>query len=146
MKTFSSLLVVTRKGTKGACQAKYSAASVPMCIACAKCAIWKGALYSLANWKPRGPDLLDKLLKDFIVNHADLPQKWVKRLATSGERVNHDSRWKCTTSAECKTGISVVLMVMIGIGPLWNRWSLVVNCLCYSSFMFTWSCAFVGLW
>ena len=33
----------------------------------------------------------DEPLKGFIVNPADLPWKWVKRLATSGERVNHDS-------------------------------------------------------
>jgi hypothetical protein len=39
-----------------------------------------------------GPNLLDEPLKDFIVNPTDLPWKWVKRLATSGERVNHDSQ------------------------------------------------------
>ena len=41
---------------------------------------------------PSGPNLLDEPLKGFIVNPADLPWKWVKRLATSGERVNHDSQ------------------------------------------------------
>ena len=41
--------------------------------------------------KPSGPNLLDEPLKDFIVIPADLPRKGVKRLATSGERVNHDS-------------------------------------------------------
>ena len=41
---------------------------------------------------PSGPNLLDEPLKGFIVNRADLPWKWVKRLATSGERVNHDSQ------------------------------------------------------
>ena len=35
--------------------------------------------------------MLDELLKGFIVIPADLPRKGVKRLATSGERVNHDS-------------------------------------------------------
>ena len=39
-----------------------------------------------------GLNLLDEPLKGFIVNPADLPWKWVKRLATSGERVNHDSQ------------------------------------------------------
>ena len=39
-----------------------------------------------------GPNLLDEPLNGFIVNPADLPLKWVKRLATSGERVNHDSQ------------------------------------------------------
>ena len=48
------------------------------------------------------------------MNSADLPWKWIKRLATSDERVNHDSQWKCTTSAECKTGISAVLTVTSG--------------------------------
>ena len=52
----------------------------------------RGFLYLLANWKPSGPNLLDKPLKGFIVNPADLPCKQVKRLATSGERVNHDSQ------------------------------------------------------
>ena len=39
-----------------------------------------------------GHNLLDEPLKGFIVNPADLPWKWVKRLATLGERVNHDSQ------------------------------------------------------
>ena len=34
---------------------------------------------------PGGPNLLDAL-KGFIVNPADLPWKWVKRLVTSGEK------------------------------------------------------------
>ena len=42
--------------------------------------------------KPSGPNLLDEPLKGFVVNLADLPRKGVKRLATSGERVNHDSQ------------------------------------------------------
>jgi len=36
--------------------------------------------------------LLDEPLKGFIVNPAGLPRKGVKRLATSGERVNHESQ------------------------------------------------------
>ena len=39
-------------------------------------------------------NLLGKPLKSFIVNHADLPKKGVKRLAISDERVNHGSRVK----------------------------------------------------
>jgi hypothetical protein len=35
--------------------------------------------------------LLYEPLKDFIVNPADLPWKWLKRLAASGERVNYGS-------------------------------------------------------
>jgi len=41
--------------------------------------------------KPSGPNLLDEPLKDFIVNTVDLPRKGVKRLATSGKRIKHDS-------------------------------------------------------
>ena len=51
----------------------------------------EGGLYIYTQRKPCGPNLLDEPLKDFIVIPADLPWKWVKRLITSGERVNHDS-------------------------------------------------------
>jgi hypothetical protein len=51
----------------------------------------RGFLHLLVNWNPSGPNLLDEPLKDFIVNPADLPWKWVKRLISSGKRVNHDS-------------------------------------------------------
>jgi hypothetical protein len=49
------------------------------------------ALHLLADWKPSDPNLLDEILKGFIVNPADLPRKGIKRLTTSGKRVNHDS-------------------------------------------------------
>jgi len=48
-------------------------------------------LYICAPENPCGPNLLDELLKGFIVNPANLPWKEVKRLATSGKRVNHGS-------------------------------------------------------
>ena len=51
----------------------------------------EGGLYIYAPEKPCGPNMLDELLKGFIVILVDLPRKGVKRLATSGERVNHDS-------------------------------------------------------
>jgi hypothetical protein len=41
--------------------------------------------------KPSELHLLDELLKDFIVNPADLSWKGIKRLAASGKRVNHGS-------------------------------------------------------
>ena len=53
------------------------------------CVIKKG-LYIYLPSESNGPNLLDEPLKGFIVNPIDLPWKWVKRLATSGERVNHD--------------------------------------------------------
>ena len=48
-------------------------------------------LHLLVNWNPSDPNLLDEPLKDFIVNPTNLSRLWVKRLATSGERVNHGS-------------------------------------------------------
>jgi hypothetical protein len=100
----------------------YSAASVLMCIGCVSLCHMEGGLYICLPSESNGTNLLDEPLKDFIVNPADLPWKSVKRLATSDERVNHDSQWKCTTSAECKTGISAVLMVTSVLGPLQNKW------------------------
>jgi hypothetical protein len=37
---------------------------------------------------------------------------------------NHDSWVTCTTSAECKTIITAVLMVMSGMDPHMIRWNL----------------------
>jgi hypothetical protein len=67
--------------------------------------------------KPSGPNLLDEPLKDFIVIPADLPRKGVKRLATSGERVNHDSWVKmCNLCRGLKTSILAELTVRSGLG------------------------------
>ena len=156
MRTFSSLLEVTFIGVRMAWWIGYSAASIPMCIGYASRCHRKWGLYIYLPSESNSPNLLDEPLKGFIVKLADLPWKWVKRLATLGERVNHDSQWKCTTSAECKTGISAVLTGTSGLGPLQNRWwtlmilmmKMLINyyCLCYSLFMFTWSCVYMGLW
>jgi hypothetical protein len=73
MKTFSSLLVVTRKGAKGACRAEYSAASVCQCIGCMSLCLTEGGSYSPLPRKPSGPNLLDELLKDFIMYPAYSP-------------------------------------------------------------------------
>jgi hypothetical protein len=100
----------------------YSASSVLMCKGYASLCHLEGGLYIYLPSESNGPNLLDEPLKDFIMNPADLPWKWVKRLATSGKRVNHDSQWKYTTSAECKTVITVVLTVTSGLGPLQNKW------------------------
>jgi hypothetical protein len=85
----------------------YSAASVRMCIGCVSLCHLEGGLYICLPSESNGSNLLDELLKDFIVNPADLPWKWVKRLATS---------------AECKTVITAVLTVTSGLGPLQNKW------------------------
>jgi len=61
--------------------------------------------------------MLDELLKGFIVIPADHPRKGVKRLLTSGERVNHDSWVKIyNLSRVFKTGILAVLTVRSGLG------------------------------
>ena len=61
--------------------------------------------------------MLDELLKGFIVIPADLPRKGVKKLATSGERVNHDSWVKMYNLCRVlKTGILAVLTVTSGLG------------------------------
>ena len=89
-----------------------------LCIGYASLCHQEGGLYICLPSKSNGPNLLDEPLKGFIVNPVDLSWKWVKRLATSGERVNYDSQRKCTTSAEYKTGISAVLMVTSGLETL----------------------------
>ena len=156
MRTFFSLLVVTFIGVRMGCRIGYSAASVPLCIGCASLCHREVGLYISLPSESNSPNLLDEPLIGFILNPADLPWKWVKRLATSGERVNHDTQWKCTTSAECKTGISAILTVTSGLEPLRNRWwtlmilmiKMLTNdySLCYSLFMFTWSFVYMGLW
>jgi hypothetical protein len=61
-------------------------------------------------------------LKSFIVNLADLPRKGVKRLATSGERVNHGSRVKMYKLCRVlKTVITAVLMDNRGLKNSQNR-------------------------
>ena len=71
--------------------------------------------------------MLDEPLKDFIVIPAGLPWKGVKRLATSGERVNHDL---CRVF---KTGILAVLTVTSGLGDSYIKGdeSCFVNMLLY---------------
>ena len=79
-------------GVRMALRIGYSAASVPLCIGYALLCHQEGGLYICLPSESNGPNLLDEPLKDFIVNPADLPSKWVKRLATLGKRVNHDSQ------------------------------------------------------
>jgi len=77
----------------------------------------EGGLYIRSLGKPCGPNLLDELLKGFIVISADLPRKGVKRLATSDERVNHDSWVKMYNLCRVfKTGILAVLTVQGSLG------------------------------
>ena len=60
--------------------------------------------------------MIDELLKRFIVIPADLPRKWVKRLITTGERVNHDSWEKMYNLYRVlKTGILAMLTVKSGL-------------------------------
>jgi hypothetical protein len=94
-----------------------------MCIGCASLCHTERELYIRRLQKPSGPNLLDEPWKDFIVKPV-CPLRPCKPRAYG----DHDSQWKCTTSAECKTGISAVLTVTSGFGPLRNRWSL-LNCI-----------------
>ena len=92
MRTLSSLLVVTFTGVTMASRIGYMTASTLICIAMMELCHSIGGSYICLPSESNGPNLLDEPLKGFIVNPADLPWKWVKRLATSGERVNHDSQ------------------------------------------------------
>ena len=72
--------------------------------------------------KPSGPNLLDEPLKDFIVIPADLPLKGVKRLATSGKRVNHDSWVKMYNLCKVlKTSILAELTVRSDLGDIYIK-------------------------
>ena len=72
--------------------------------------------------KPSSPNLLDEPLKDFIVIPADLPWKGVKRLATSGERVYHDSWVKTYNLCRVlKTSILAELTVRSGLGDIYIK-------------------------
>ena len=76
----------------------------------------EGGLYIYAPEKPCGTNMLDKLLKGFIVIPADLPRKGVKRLATLGERLNHDSWVKMYNLCRVlKTSILAEFMVKSGL-------------------------------
>jgi hypothetical protein len=86
------MLEVTQKGVKGVCQLGYSLAPVSMCIGCVSLCHWEGETYIYLPLKPSAPNMLDELLKGFIVNPVGLPWKWAKRLITLDERVNHDSQ------------------------------------------------------
>ena len=72
--------------------------------------------------------MLDELLKGFIVIPTDLPRKRVKRLATSGERVNHDSWVKMYLCRVLKTSILAELTVRSGLGDIYIK---MMSLLCY---------------
>jgi len=83
-----------------------------MCIGCASLCHLEGGLYICSPRKRCGPNLLDELLKGFIVIPSDLSRKGVKILATSGKKVNHDSWVKMYKLFRVfKTGILAVLTV-----------------------------------
>ena len=137
MRTFSNLLVVTHKGAKGACRDWYRIASTLMCIAVKE--LWhstRGFLYLLANWKPSGPNLLDKPLKDFIVYPVCSPRKYFVSYKPGHMGI--------TTHSEIVQPLQIVKLVYqlcslswAALEPLWNRWSLLIICLCSSLIMFT---------
>jgi hypothetical protein len=67
-------------------------------------------------------------LNGLVVISWHTPWKFVRVLVgTTSIRLsedNHDSWVMCTTSAECKTIITVVLTVMSGMDPHMIRWNL----------------------
>jgi len=70
---FFSLLEVTRKGTRGVCHFGYSVASVFTCIGCASLCHWKEGSTSVHPENLAALNMLDELLKGFIVIPVDLP-------------------------------------------------------------------------
>ena len=72
MRTFFSLLVVTYIDVRMAYRIRYSVTSVPLYIGCASLCHQEGGSYICLSSESNGPNLLDKPLKDFIVNPADL--------------------------------------------------------------------------
>jgi len=97
--------------------------------------------------------MLDELLKGFIVILADLPWKGVKRLATSGKRVNHDSWVKMYNLCRVlKTSILAVLTVKSGLGGSYTNDDELVKLLCsfdyrlcYELIMLTFDHVIIGL-
>ena len=152
MRTFSSLLQVTFIGVRMARRIRYSAASISLGVGCASLCHREGRLYICLPSESNSPNLLDEPLKGFIVNPADLPCKWVKRLATSGERVNHDSYESVQPLQSVKQVYQPCLRSRAALEPLQNRWwtlmipmiKMLINDYCsyYSLFMFTWSCVY----
>ena len=87
MRTFYSLLEVTFIDVRMTCQIGYRIASTLMCIVVMELCHSIGGSYIYLLSESNCPNLLDEPLKGFIVNPADLPWYWVKRLAASSERV-----------------------------------------------------------
>ena len=115
MRTFSSLLVVTFIGVRITCQIGYRTASTLMCIAVKELCHLTGGSYNCLSSESNGLNLLDESLKGFIVNLACLPWKCFGSYKPGHMGITTHSE-KCTTSVECKTGISVMLTVTSGLG------------------------------
>ena len=124
-----------------------------MCIGCASLCHSEGGIYIYSPRKSCGPNMSDELLKGFTVISADLPRKGVKSLATSGERVNHDSWVKMYNLCRVlKTGILAVLTVKSGLGGSYTKDDELVKLLCsfdyrlcYELIMFIFDHVIIGL-
>ena len=122
MRTLSSLLEVTFIGVRMACRIRYRTASTLMCIAVMELCHSTGGSYIYLPSESNDPNLLDEPLKGFIVNPVDLPWKWVNRLITLGERVNHSSWVKIYNLCRVlKTIIIAMLMDTSNLDSLWNN-------------------------
>ena len=105
------------------------------------------ALHLLINWKPSGPNLLDELLKAFIVNPTNLPRKGVKILATLCERVNHDSWVKMYNLYRVfKKLVYLCSRHMSGLGDIYSKDddACYVNMFIYLSFMLCINYAYIN--
>jgi len=91
----------------------------------------EGGIYICSPRQPYGPNISYELLKGFIVISADLPSKRVKRLATSSERVNHDSWVKMYNLYRVlKSDILTVLTVKSGLEGSYTKDDELVKLLC----------------
>ena len=92
-----------------------------MCIAMMELCHLTGGSYIYLPSESNGPNLLDEPLKGFIVNPADLPWKWVKRLAALGERVNHAYGESVQPLQSIKLVYQPCSRSRAALEPLWNR-------------------------
>ena len=82
----------------------------------------EGGLYICLLSESNGPNMLDETFERLHSDPCRPPLEGVKRLATSGERVNHDSWVKMFNLCRVfKTSILVVLMVTSGLGDMYIK-------------------------
>ena len=143
MRTFSSLLVVTFIVVRMAYWIGYRTSSTLMCIAVRELCHLTGGSYICLPSESNSPNLLDEPLKGFIVIPAYSPWKCFESY-----KPGHMGMTTHNESVQTLQSVKLVYQLCsrsrVALEPLWNRWSLLITCLCYSLFMFTWSCVYNG--